>query len=435
LKAKSLLTRLRDKKEKMFMKKTIILLFLLILTVPAQRRMDRMPPFPPELIYSDIVYIPSDSGIAVYLTYRIPYNRLLFEKEGENFLAQYRFVLEIFRDSTQFVKREIKESKVISETFDKTDSENTYEEGFIKLSLNVGEYKLIPLFTDLKTNREMRLKTGTIKVNNKSKYYQPIVTTKDTSCSNFITRLANYEGYIPFDNNDYEILVPLRNAADKYFIELTNKGKKVFEKEVTPETQNNFDLQLCGDKIFLKPIEQGGGISYLSISPGPKLTEGDLDLSILNEKGEKIHSYKMRVKWFNKPRTLMNPEIALNLLRYLDDEDGYKTVLKGGKEDFDSLFYNFWKKYDPTPSTAYNELMNEYYSRADYAARNFTAISGKTGFESDRGMVYIKFGKPARVDRTSNEDGKVIEIWFYTNEKRFSFIDEKGTGEFILMNS
>jgi hypothetical protein len=49
-------------------------------------------------------------------------------------------------------------------------------------------------------------------------------------------------------------------------------------------------------------------------------------------------------------------------------------------------------------------------------------------------MVYIKFGKPEKIERTSNPQGLVVETWTYLNPDRtFSFIDKKGTGNFTLI--
>ncbi|RPI65977.1 MAG: GWxTD domain-containing protein [Ignavibacteriales bacterium] len=140
------------------------------------------------------------------------------------------------------------------------------------------------------------------------------------------------------------------------------------------------------------------------------------------------------MKWYDKPHSLRNRETAVKLLKFIDEEETYKYITDADEQKFDSLFFNYWKPYDPTPDDSYNELMDEYYKRADYAAMNFSSISGKPGLESDRGKIYIKFGKPVNIERTSNENGKMIEIWEYANQKKFSFIDEKGTGEFNLMN-
>jgi GWxTD domain-containing protein len=76
--------------------------------------------------------------------------------------------------------------------------------------------------------------------------------------------------------------------------------------------------------------------------------------------------------------------------------------------------------------------MIEYYKRVDYTAMNFSTISNKKGFDTDRGKVYIQMGTPKKIERSSDSDGKVIEAWYYGQNKKFIFIDKQGTGDFSL---
>ncbi len=53
---------------------------------------------------------------------------------------------------------------------------------------------------------------------------------------------------------------------------------------------------------------------------------------------------------------------------------------------------------------------------------------------TDRGRVYIRFGKPDKIERTSNEEGNVVETWTYSKQDmKFVFVDKKGTGSFTLI--
>ena len=96
--------------------------------------------------------------------------------------------------------------------------------------------------------------------------------------------------------------------------------------------------------------------------------------------------------------------------------------------------HEYWKKYDPTPETEFNELMEEFYSRIDYAAMEFRGINKKDGLSTDRGRIYIKNGKPDNIERFSNDNGYIVETWTYNaTGKVFQFIDKQGTGNFILI--
>ena len=80
--------------------------------------------------------------------------------------------------------------------------------------------------------------------------------------------------------------------------------------------------------------------------------------------------------------------------------------------------------------------MAEFYTRVDYTLKNFGSITGVKGVESDRGKIFVKFGKPNKIERSSNLQGKVVETWIYDKlQRKFVFVDKDGTGEFSLESS
>lgn len=108
----------------------------------------------------------------------------------------------------------------------------------------------------------------------------------------------------------------------------------------------------------------------------------------------------------------------------------------------DSLHKNeyldeFWKKRDPSPDTEANELKIEFEQRVNFANEQFSVISKqKPGWSSDRGKIYIRFGRPDMVRNQTNKiDEPPLEIWFYRNSgSRFVFRDKKGDGDFELIH-
>ena len=131
----------------------------------------------------------------------------------------------------------------------------------------------------------------------------------------------------------------------------------------------------------------------------------------------------------------MDHESAIKYLRFIVSDDSIKRMLKTS-DKYDSVLYNFWKKSDPSPTTQYNELMAEYYNRIDYCLENFSTLTGLKGTETDRARIYILNGKPSNIERGSNSQGKISETWRYIkSQKIFVFVDEKGTGEFVLKSS
>ena len=100
----------------------------------------------------------------------------------------------------------------------------------------------------------------------------------------------------------------------------------------------------------------------------------------------------------------------------------------------ENLFFQFWKKRDPTPETEYNELMEEYFGRVDYTNEYFDA-SWRPGWETDLGMIYILFGTPDEIQRTNprSSSSAVYQIWYYYRvNKQFVFKDQNGFGDYRL---
>jgi GWxTD domain-containing protein len=141
------------------------------------------------------------------------------------------------------------------------------------------------------------------------------------------------------------------------------------------------------------------------------------------------------------------------------DEDVYHIISAEEKDVFKKLSTNeerdqfieqFWKRRDPDPKTPYNEFKEEHYRRVAYANEHFTC--GIPGWKTDRGMVYIKFGPPDRIDdyvygagydRPTWEGGgqtKVFptQFWEYRNipglgaDVELEFVDSTGSNLYAL---
>src|SRR6201996_4611771 len=97
----------------------------------------------------------------------------------------------------------------------------------------------------------------------------------------------------------------------------------------------------------------------------------------------------------------------------------------GNDEERDQFIENFWLRRNPNPDSPENEFREEHYARIAYANDHFAA--GKPGWRTDRGHIYIAYGKPDNIDshpsggsydRPIEEGGGTtstfpFEIWHY----------------------
>ncbi len=65
-------------------------------------------------------------------------------------------------------------------------------------------------------------------------------------------------------------------------------------------------------------------------------------------------------------------------------------------EERDAFIEQFWQRRNPDPESPENTFRDEHYRRIAYSNEHFAA--GKPGWMTDRGHMYISFGKPDSID-------------------------------------
>jgi len=162
----------------------------------------------------------------------------------------------------------------------------------------------------------------------------------------------------------------------------------------------------------------------------------------------------------DKPRNV-KPELKKAYKDWLEKDVTYvitdeerKAFKKLATDDERERFIEeFWRRRDPDPDTDENEFKEEYYERIAYANEHFA--SGIPGWKSDRGRIWIMYGKPderethpsgGSYDRPSYEGGGntttyPFEIWFYRylagvgSGVEIEFVDPTGSGEYRIARS
>src|SRR5438876_4392357 len=159
----------------------------------------------------------------------------------------------------------------------------------------------------------------------------------------------------------------------------------------------------------------------------------------------------------DKPRNV-KPELKKAYKDWLDKDVTYiitdeerKAFKKLQTDDERERFIEeFWRRRDPDPDTDENEFKEEYYERIAYANEHFS--SGIPGWKSDRGRIWIMYGKPdekethpmgGSYERPSYEGGGStttypFETWFYRylagvgSGIEIEFVDPTGSGEYRI---
>ncbi len=80
----------------------------------------------------------------------------------------------------------------------------------------------------------------------------------------------------------------------------------------------------------------------------------------------------------------------------ITDEEAHAFKNLSNEEERQQFIELFWQRRNPNPDSPENEFRDEHYARIAYSNEHFAA--GKPGWMTDRGHIYIAFGKPDSID-------------------------------------
>lgn len=176
-------------------------------------------------------------------------------------------------------------------------------------------------------------------------------------------------------------------------------------------------------------------VSISTVSISAQQTQRDPDQQPRKVKQELKKAY---VNWIND----------VDLILTKSERDAWNKL--DTDDEREKFIEDFWHSRDSDPDTEENEFKQQFFERTAYANEHFS--SGKPGRLTDRGRIYIKFGKPDEVEshpaggayeRPSYEGGGStstypFEKWFYRhipnvgNGVEIEFVDPTGSGEYRI---
>src|SRR5438270_1140430 len=121
----------------------------------------------------------------------------------------------------------------------------------------------------------------------------------------------------------------------------------------------------------------------------------------------------------------------------ITDEERAAFRQLSNDEERDNFIEAFWQRRDPTPDTEENEYKEEHYQRIAYANEHFAA--GVPGWKTDRGRIYIVFGKADEIESHPSggsyqrpmEEGGGETSTFPFEDWRYRYID--GIGQEVII--
>jgi GWxTD domain-containing protein len=95
-----------------------------------------------------------------------------------------------------------------------------------------------------------------------------------------------------------------------------------------------------------------------------------------------------------------------------DESSAYLSLQRNAERQ--QFIVGFWERRDPTAGSGENTFKQEHYRRLAYANEQFAGPH--PGWKSDRGRIYVLYGKPDSIDaHPSSVGGETtpFEVWHY----------------------
>jgi GWxTD domain-containing protein len=152
-------------------------------------------------------------------------------------------------------------------------------------------------------------------------------------------------------------------------------------------------LGMIGVQALAAQQAAGSSTQTDGVTKGPAVTEQPDPMKRPLSDKEKIAQQKavkqelkgVYNKWVNEDVRWIISDQELSAFKSLSND-----------EERDQFIENFWLRRNPNPDSPENEFREEHYARIAYANDHFAA--GKPGWRTDRGHIYIAYGKPDSID-------------------------------------
>jgi GWxTD domain-containing protein len=203
----------------------------------------------------------------------------------------------------------------------------------------------------------------------------------------------------------------------------------------------SFGLLVCGavaqdqpdQKSTDKPAKDTAGAVQAQPAPAQPVDAVDPLKRAPDEKQKKRNQRALKQELSKPYKKWLDEDVVW----IITDEERAAFKQLSNDEERDNFIEAFWQRRDPTPDTEENEYKEEHYQRIAYANEHFAA--GVPGWKTDRGRIYIVFGKPDEIDSHPSggsyerpmEEGGGQTSTFPFEDWRYRYID--GIGQEVIM--
>lgn len=384
---------------------------------------DRLQP----ITYQLFVHRTNDWKPVIYLAIDVQNDLLQFVKTDGGYQSKFRVSVAIRDDQENLTNKNSWNETAVLKNFEDTNSKTQFQYHLYTLNVfakdwagkRFGKFKLYLEVNDLISNNHYPFKKS-FQIDSLDGNWASteIAFLKDRADSSHFP-LMGRDKVLRF-NHPAWAFVRLKNDQEQTLTfnvrlyQQEEEGKKLIRQKFIPVTnkQGIFDVQT---KLPMDSLDEGKYLLRLSCKDWQKERE-------------------FQIFWFEKPTYLYRYDLAIRPMKLILDEKTFKHAKSLSYDELAKWFKDYWKKRDPTPGTAYNELLAEFFNRVQTANKKYSNRH-REGWETDRGRIYILYGEPKEIDdHRYAAETKPYQIWIYSDSLQFMFVDRNGDGEFELVN-
>ncbi len=370
------------------------------------------------------------------LDYQVPYTSLVFLAQNNGYFAELKVMVQIVDADSILIQQEVTDNIGIRNKADASNRQKSYlnrlsfvldkpstEVVFNAVDMNsqkVFNWRLAidrlepnSLISDIELNTEVRPDSlqYLAKFQRNNTLYKP--EPSGLINKNLIDDLYLYlESYSPIANQS--ILLNLSLTKDSLVI--MDEYLDYLPK------QNPESLSL---RIPLENLKPGTYRGAVVVQSGETMAEKEFDFVLFEEAEEQLFLFP-------------DPESEYSLMSYFPGNklpSDWKSLSLEKQRRYST---EFWRNLAASKGRSPEDMIKLIKDRIDYANQHFSHL--KSGWTSDMGRVYIRYGAPDDVQReTSSDESRFVrkdfEIWKYNKENKpvYLFIDIQMNGNYRLI--
>ncbi len=347
----------------------------------------------------------------ISIKYKISNDHFVFISSKNSFEANVLTTVQLFDNDKDSIIMQESWKDIIAETsYIDTRSAERMLEFHKQISLQEGSYNLKINVQDLDNNNTYSFRDKLL-LSLDNGFGQVLIYKENTDSKQNVT-MEEINKLVALGNNKIRL-------SFQYF----------HNKDIIKELELKIENYKKKNKILFSDLKLNSEGFYVIDFELPSDYYGKISttLNIMGKKTSKsffIH---------NEKYDLWSQDIdeVIGVMRYILPISDIKALKDMDIEEKFEYISNFWESKDPDQSTVENELLEEFTDRIKYVNLNFSDFN--KGWRTDKGRIYIIYGKPDSRNVYSSQSDGVYEVWTYPSGIKFTFLDRNGFGNFMLI--